>query len=106
MFEAKLIKAVFKFSLLCSAFSEHLNSKIHKLGFISGTWVPDNAISRYVRLILIELIYYMVVPKALDDPFFQEPDPITIFCQNNEPNPITIFLWHLLYEMSHNPIGI
>ena len=44
--------------------------------------------------------------KALDDPFFQEPDPITIFCQNNEPNPITISLRHLLYEMSHNPIMI
>ena len=44
--------------------------------------------------------------KALDDPFFQEPEPINIFCQNNEPNPITIFLRHLLYEMSHNPIMI
>ena len=44
--------------------------------------------------------------KALDDPFFQEPDPINIFCQNNEPKPITIFLRHLLYEMSHNPIMI
>ena len=47
-----------------------------------------------------------LISKALDDPFFQEPDPITIFCQNNEPNPITIFLRHLLYEMSHNPIMI
>ena len=44
--------------------------------------------------------------KALDDPFFQEPDPITIFCQNNEPNPITISLRHFLYEMSHNPMMI
>ena len=44
--------------------------------------------------------------KALDDRFFQEPDPITIFCQNNEPNPITISLRHLLYEMSRNPIVI
>ena len=44
--------------------------------------------------------------KALDDPFFWEPDPINIFCQNNEPNPITIFLRHLFYEMSHNPIVI
>ena len=47
-----------------------------------------------------------IFPKALHNPFFQEPDPITIFCQNNEPNPITIFLRHLLYEMSHNPIMI
>ena len=46
------------------------------------------------------------IHKALHNPFFQEPDPITIFCQNNEPNPITIFLRHLLYEMSHNPIMI
>ena len=48
----------------------------------------------------------MTTYKALDDPFFQEPDPITISCQNNEPNPITISLRHLLYEMSHNPIMI
>ena len=44
--------------------------------------------------------------QSIAQSFFQEPDPITIFCQNNEPNPITIFLWHLLYEMSHNPIMI
>ena len=44
--------------------------------------------------------------KALDNPFFQEPDPITIFCQNNEPNPITIFLRHFFCKMSHNPIVI
>ena len=52
------------------------------------------------------IIVCMTKVKALDDPFFQEPDPINIFCQNNEPNPITIFLRHLLYEMSHNPIMI
>ena len=54
---------------------------------------------------LISLVI-LFLGKALDDPFFQEPDPITIFCQNNEPNPITIFLRPLLYEMSHNPIMI
>ena len=30
--------------------------------------------------------------NVLDDPFFQEPDQITIFCHENEPDPITIFL--------------
>ena len=30
--------------------------------------------------------------KVLFDPFFQEPDQITIFCHKTEPDPITIFL--------------
>ena len=30
--------------------------------------------------------------KVLLDPFFQEPDQITIFCHKTEPDPITIFL--------------
>ena len=30
--------------------------------------------------------------KVLLDPFFQELDQITIFCQKTEPDPITIFL--------------
>ena len=30
--------------------------------------------------------------NVLDDPFFQEPDQITIFCHKTEPDPITIFL--------------
>ena len=44
--------------------------------------------------------------KALDDPFFQEPDPITIYCQNNEPNRITIFFSTSSPKMSHDPIMI
>ena len=36
----------------------------------------------------------IIVPEinVLDDPFFQEPDQITIFCHKTEPDPITIFL--------------
>ena len=30
--------------------------------------------------------------NVLDDPFFQEPDQITIFCHKTEPDPITILL--------------
>ena len=32
------------------------------------------------------------IANVLDDPFFQEPDQITIFCHKTEPDPITIFL--------------
>ena len=35
---------------------------------------------------------HMPLIKALFDPFFQEPDQITIFCHKTEPDPITIFL--------------
>ena len=37
-------------------------------------------------------IYTLSTDNVLDDPFFQEPDPITIFCHKTEPDPITIFL--------------
>ena len=44
--------------------------------------------------------------SVLDDPFFQEPDPINIFCQNNEPNPITILFSTSSPKMSYDPIMI
>ena len=50
----------------------------------------------------LDIVRYSV----LHNPFFQEPDPITIYCQNNEPNPITIFFSTSSPKMSHDPIMI